>query len=84
MKIRALILAACLVSLTAVNAEARCGRSKPVRKALAKMFEGRRGCSNQPSGKTGELNCRGGACQPSKNVGELPACASGQCHQPVK
>lgn len=75
-KVSQLTLALCLVSLTAVNAEARCGRSKPVRKALAKMFEGRRGCSN-PS----KSACSNGACQPSKNVGELPTCADGACHQ---
>jgi len=66
---------AIVASLSFVGqAEARCGRSKPVRKVLAKMFEGRRGCSN-PS----KSACSNGACQPSKNVGELPACASGQC-----
>jgi len=75
MKRFAILAIVAIVSLSfASQAEARCGRSKPVRKVLAKMFEGRRGCSN-PS----KSACSNGACQPSKNVGELPACADGAC-----
>lgn len=66
MKIRALILALCLVSLTAVDAEARCGRlfGGKLRKAFAKVVHPRGNCSTLSNSSACEgAACADGACR---------------------